>query len=110
MDTCGTWQTRTSENCEGEKNMVENVNDKENLPIKNINNSDICEMVLLKKIVIVYTNIDSYANKIGDSKSYLSTMNEASTPHIIALTEVNANNYKFAMQESELPTTWLQPV
>ena len=47
-------------------------------------------------------NIDSYANKIGDFKSYLSTMKEASTPHIIALTEVNAKNYTFAQQESEL--------
>ena len=54
----------------------------------------------IEQISILYTNMDSYTNKINNFKQYLAC--ESPKPHVIILTETNEKNYKYSLLESEI--------
>ena len=70
----------------------------ENYKIKKDLGSD--SLISIDQISILYTNMDSYTNKINNFKQYLAC--ESLKPYVIILTEINAKNYKYPLLESEM--------
>jgi len=87
MDPFGSRTTSTNENLKSQEIKVRKQHEEEDIR---------CH------INIIYTNIDSLTNKLVDLKHFLLTMYQNISPQFIALTEVNANYYKYPLQESEL--------
>jgi len=112
MGICGQGPARPNENSKSKedtevinskpKRCKTNNNEKDNI------NSRGCpgpESITLHNINIMYTNIDSITNKQMELQDFLNSLDPANTPHIIAITEVNAKHCKYPLQESELQIT-----